>query len=512
MTDLDNLGIRVPRFCAPGVLPGTGCETFRKRTNMSRKAVFNDVKLQSLKPAPKGKRREYPDLGESGSDGVRGLVIRVTDKGHKSFVLIARYPGKVSQGEKTAGKTYPERRALGSYPEMSLAEAREKARAWRALIAKGLDPSEEESRQRAAAAEHERTASAKTFGAAVERYLERRIVGKVKSQKQGKFVADTLRREFVNDFPRGKAVRSGLGSLPLTEIKWLHIKERLDDAHDRGKPYAARHLLAIVRTFLNWAVDEGTYGIEYNVSLRKKARVPQPRRTRTLSDDELRALWTASGQLGTFGLIIRFLCLTLQRRSDVAQLQWREIDAMPTPADDEPATFDPNSHRRVFTIPAHKFKMKEPVAVYLSDRALAILDELPKGKSADYAFSAVRGGARPFNGFSFNKKKLDALMLAHLKEAAAAKGEDPESVILAPWKIHDIRRVGRSALSKLRVRPEVAEAVIGHAKRGIERVYDRYDLWDEKVAAMTAWSNYVAKIVGEAPMSSNVVEMRSVVR
>ena len=104
---------------------------------MARTPTFNDAKIRALKAAPPGKRREYPDTGERGGSAVPGLVVRVTDRGTESFALIARYPGKRSKGEKTKGATYPERRALGTYPEMSLAKAREKARAWRELIAAG---------------------------------------------------------------------------------------------------------------------------------------------------------------------------------------------------------------------------------------------------------------------------------------------------------------------------------------------------------------------------------------
>ena len=165
----------------------------------------------------------------------------------------------------------------------------------------------------------------------------------------------------------------------------------------------------------------------------------------------------------------------------------------------------------MWTIPAHKFKMGEPVAVYFSDRALAVLDALEKGEDGDYVFSTT-GGRRPVRGSGAAKKQLDALMLQALKEAARERGEDPESVKLPPWVQHDLRRVGRSALPRLGFSESVSEAVIGHAKRGIEKVYNIFDYWPQKTAAMTAWANYLMRIVGEAPAPSNVIEMRSAVR
>ena len=81
---------------------------------------------------------------------VRGLGIRVMPSGVKSFILFRRFPGS----------KHPARRSLGTYGEMSLAEAREKAREWNALVKKGIDPAIEEERQRRATIEaDEATAS-----------------------------------------------------------------------------------------------------------------------------------------------------------------------------------------------------------------------------------------------------------------------------------------------------------------------------------------------------------------
>ena len=70
---------------------------------------------------------------------VRGLGIRVMPSGIKTFILFRRFPGSKN----------PARRALGAYPDISLAQAREKAREWNALVKKGIDPAIEEGRQEA---------------------------------------------------------------------------------------------------------------------------------------------------------------------------------------------------------------------------------------------------------------------------------------------------------------------------------------------------------------------------
>ena len=75
------------------------------------KRTLNDRTLKALKPAKPGQRYEVGDAQ------MAGLVIRVTDKGTKTFALVARYPGSSN----------PTRRALGEYGPLGLAEAREKA-------------------------------------------------------------------------------------------------------------------------------------------------------------------------------------------------------------------------------------------------------------------------------------------------------------------------------------------------------------------------------------------------
>ena len=99
------------------------------------KIHLTDRFIASPKRAPAQGRTDYPDAL------VPGLALRVTSAGHRSFVLVARYPLKPKN---------PTRRALGDYGEITLDQAREKARGWLALIRKGVDPKVDEARQRAA--------------------------------------------------------------------------------------------------------------------------------------------------------------------------------------------------------------------------------------------------------------------------------------------------------------------------------------------------------------------------
>ena len=104
----------------------TEATTAKKQKSQAREKVnLTDRQLKSLK----GGEQPYEVMDIQ----VRGLGIRVMPSGVKTFILRRRYPGSKQ----------PARRALGSFSEMSLAEAREKARNWNALVKKGIDPSAE---------------------------------------------------------------------------------------------------------------------------------------------------------------------------------------------------------------------------------------------------------------------------------------------------------------------------------------------------------------------------------
>ena len=78
-------------------------------------------------------------------------------------------------------------------------------------------------------------------------------------------------------------------------------------------------------------------------------------------------------------------------------------------------------------------------------------------------FTALRGGIyKPFHN---DKARLD------------------KAVPIAPWVLHDLRRTGRSLMSRAGVQPHIAERVLGHAMGKVEGAYDRHSYEDEKRAA-----------------------------
>jgi integrase len=408
---------------------------------------LTDRTLKALKPAASGKHYDVFDRE------VAGFGVRVSDTGRVTFVLAARYPGSNN----------PTRRALGKYGSLSLAAARAKASAWIRLIEKGVDPATEEERERQAELRKQKH----SFAAVAEAYIAH-----IHRQKQRK--ADVVEREIRAEFI------SRWGERPIADITQHDVVAVIDAAVERGAPYQAHNLFGHIRTLFGWVIGRGVYGLEHSPCDRLKPKnligTREPRQ-RVLTDDELRAFWRATARMGyPFGPMFRMLLLTGQRKSEVSDARWREFDL----------------DAALWTVPPERFKSNATHLVPLTEPVLALLRELPRFQRGDHLFSTTFG-VKPVDGFSKTKERLDRLMLDELR---AVHGE---AAVLPPFVLHDLRRSTRTRLSALRVPDTVAEMIIGHGRKGIQRVYDQHKFVDEMREALALWTSRLRDIVEPAP-------------
>jgi len=401
---------------------------------------LTDRALQALKPT--GLRYDVMD-----SD-VPGLGVRVSERGQRTFILVARYPGSSN----------PTRRALGEYPFLSLEGARERARDWRGLIRKGIDPKAEEARQR----REELRKRATTFASVAEDFIERHVKGK----RKAKDTEREIRKELISYW----------GERAITSIAREDVIALIENIVRRPAPYTAHIVLGHIRTLFNWAINRGAYGLETSPCDRIKpgaligAKEP---RQRVLTDAEIAALWKSSEILGyPFGKLYQLLLLTGARKSEVSDARWCEFELK----------------KKIWTVPPERFKSNATHLVPLSDQAVTILESLPRFTKGDHLFSTTFG-AKPVSGFSKAKVHLDQLM-----------GSAP------PWVIHDIRRTVRTRLASLRISDLVAEMIIGHGRKGIQRVYDQHSYEQEMREALELWAARLRDIV--TPPPDNVVNLK----
>jgi integrase len=394
------------------------------------RTVLTERLIANLKPAAPGKRYIRQDAV------VPGVEVRVTDRGHKTFLLGARYPGS----------PHFTRRQLGEVGVISLANAREKARHWLESIKGGTDPRVEIERQRAA----EREAEANVFAAVAEAFIARHLRGKRRADR----AAREIRTELVSQW----------GRRPIAEITRADAVRLIEAIVDRPAPAYAHNIFAHARGMFNWCINRGIYGLESSPfdRLRPEALIgPRRVRDRVLTDDEIRKAWLATAALGyPWGQAVRLLMLSGVRLREAADAQWQEFDLA----------------NRLWTIPPERFKVKAAHTVPLTDDMVELIQELPRWHGSDLLFTCT---GKPLVNFAKPKERLDRLM----------GGDVP------PWVVHDVRRTVRTRLSQLRVPESVAELVIGHSKRGLARVYDQHRFIDEMREALEAWNARLRSII-----------------
>jgi integrase len=327
-------------------------------------------------------------------------------------------------------------RRLALKPHLKLGEARKEAKAILGRVAKGGDPLAER-RQTEAAAQN-------TLQSVCDNYFAR----------EGR----KLRTASDRQKTLARLVYPKLGGRQIDDIRRSEIVRLLDNIEDKSGPVMADRTLAYLRKVLNWQASRSDDFRSPIVRGMAKTNPKDRARDRILTDDELRKIWKAASKMqNAFGHFVKFLLLTATRRDEAAKMRRSEIEG------------------DVWTVPAKRYKGKRDHAVPLSQAAQAVLKAVPVIGKGDIVFS--HDGERALGGYSKAKKKLDA-----------TSG-------VRDWTLHDLRRAGRSLMSRAGVPSDHAERCLGHVINGVRGVYDRHEYLAEKRAAFEALAAQIERII-----------------
>jgi integrase len=147
-------------------------------------------------------------------------------------------------------------------------------------------------------------------------------------------------------------------------------------------------------------------------------------------------------------------------------------------------------------------KSGRPHDVHLSDPAREILRLIPRIDGCDLVFSTT--GKTPISGISKAKLALDTAIVKARAEEAEKVGRKP--ITLSPWRLHDLRRSGVSALARLGFDSIVVDKILAHAPAkllGVAAIYQRHDFAREHAAALDTWAAHVLRIG-----ANNIVHFR----
>ncbi len=388
--------------------------------------MLTDIKVKSAKAKDKPYKL---------TDG-QGLYLQVTPAGGKWWRFKYRFDGK----EKLI--------SFGTYPEVSLADARDKRVDARKQVAAGIDPGEIRKAQKLATV----AVNENSFEIVAREWHEKF------KQRWTKVHADTtIRRIEQNVFP-------WLGERPIGEIKAPELLAVLRRIESRGAQETAHRVKTICGQIFRYAVATGRAERDLAADL-KGALPPSPKtHLAAVTDpkevaDLLRAMDSYQGAFVT-RCALRLAPLVFVRPGELRQAQWSEI----------------NLETAEWNIPAERMKMKQAHLVPLSRQAVEILRELkPLTGNGRYAFPSVRSSARPMSNNA---------ILAALRRMGYSKEE---------MTGHGFRAMARTILDEvLQVRPEFIEHQLAHAVRDPNgRAYNRTAHLNERKKMMQQWSDYL---------------------
>ncbi len=401
---------------------------------------------------------------------VSGFGVRCLPGGSKTFVYRYRPHG----GGRSVN---PRLLKLGSFPSISLDDARAAARIHAGDVAKGKDPA----RQRAE-----------------ERRRDRATLGKLLAE-DGPYELHLKERGLVNVKTALSSLRRGLKAHRATDVVALSrndIVTAITELTKVGKRGAAADLRKFSRTFCEWAVEQGLAKFNPMAGLRAPSRTRHQRlrdaedKGKALTDAELVAVWRAAQAAqdraargepiaGTFGGLVQLALLTGMRRGELSQLQRDRHVLTGERAIDNRGIDGERIH-----LPKAITKTAADHDIPLTPLMRVVIAAQPRGASPLLFPSRITGG--PLKGWT--------KLVASLKDGS---GTDVE--------LHDLRRTVRTLMSRLGVAEDIAELAIGHQRADLVARYNKDAAWQARVEAFEKVSAHVSALLAEAASDRNNV-------
>lgn len=402
---------------------------------------LTDAKCRNEKPARTPKK-----LSDGG-----GLQLWIQPTGGRLWRLAYRFDGK----QKLL--------ALGSYPAVSLAAARQGRDDAKRLLASGIDPSQ--AKKEAKALKNE---AANTFRVIAEEYVK-------KLKQEGRAETTITKIEWLLSFAYPE-----LGGRSIKEIRAPDVLGVLRVVEARGRYETARRLRSTIGSVFRYAIATARADGDPTVAL-KGALINAPVKPRAAVTDPkafgalLRAIDTFDGQPTTLAAL-KLMALLFPRPGELRLAEWPEFDFK----------------AKVWTIPGARTKMRRSHRVPLSRQAITILKELQaisgRGK---LLFPGVRSTAQPISDNTLNAALR---RIGYTQDEATA---------------HGFRATASSLLNESgKWHPDAIERQLAHVESDdVRRAYARGEYWSERVKMMQWWADYIDCLKGTDARSTSDVFM-----
>ena len=335
----------------------------------------------------------------------RPLGVRVSSTGAKTFIVILQ-----------SGR----RHRIGRYGDITLTQAREAAKTLKAE---------------------------KTLG----RILPQNVsFARARSEYLANITVRAATREYYGRH-LNKVHANKLQDITPREMNRILDKLRLPSRVQAIRSYSA---------FFNWCIRR------HYLDMSPCARMIAGRltsRTRILTDDELKRVWIAADECGMFGVIVKLLLLTGQRRGEIAALQVNFFQ-------DNTCTLPPSltKNGREHTFPLGNFSSR------------IVSAEITTTSRSGLLFPARGNAESSFNGWSKSKATLD------------------KASNVTDWTLHDLRRTYRTIHARIGTPPHIAERLINHVSSTseVEKIYDRFKYMPDMETAVRSFETHIKTVLG----------------
>ena len=403
---------------------------------------LSELKIKSAKPSEK----DYV-LFDGG-----GLQMRVRSNGSKLWNFNYRHP--VTKKRINMG--------LGTFPDVSLAQARKGSIAAREVLAQGLDPKD----QRDAVLQAKQAETEHTFQNVAMAWYELK-----KDSVTPAYAEDIWRSLTLHVFP-------DLGTTPISAIIAPQVINLLRPLETKGSLETVKRLSQRLNEIMTYGVNSGLIHANPLSGIRSVFKKPKKKNMAALAPDELKELMVAIANASikrTTRCLIEWQLHTMTRPAEAATTCWADIDF----------------EKRIWTIPAERMKKRRIHIVPLTDQALALLEAIkPYSGHREYVFPADRNPRTHCNSQTANM---------------ALKRMGFEGRLVS----HGMRSMASTTLNEHGWDPELIEVALAHVdKDEVRSAYNRADYIERRRPMMAWWSEHIQEAATGNMSVSAITENR----
>jgi integrase len=390
---------------------------------------LNDTRIKALKP--KAARYRVSDGG--------GLVLEVMVSGSKVW----RYRYSL-HGERQPMVT------VGDYPAIGLQDARERARKYAEVVAKGESPVSDSRIDRGV------TKRTDTVRAVYEMWLAHEVAPRT-SEKYHQDIQRSMEKD---------ALKS-IGNKAPVDVTANDIREITTRITARGAAQSALKMRTNLKRLFNYAIALGVTTSNPAQAAAVHFIANQSSRTRVLSPDEIGTLLRTvyvSNTRRAMKLALHLLMLTLVRKTELTEAEWTELDL----------------DAGIWRIPAARMKKDKEHWVYLPTQAVEMFRELQTMTTGDHVFPSTRANlTQPIDPTTLN----DAITALKIN--------------LPHFVLHDFRRTASTHLHEMGQSSDAIEKCLAHSIKGMRGVYNRAEYADERKKILQLWADFVDAQIAE---------------